>query len=106
MKMRNINLMILLEHKNIKTILQKTMFPIGLKKFLLLQKLKMLFCGHMLLVILMVKKLLKRFTKKNCKKEIEKCLQLKKSLKEKAINYKLNVKATIVLLITGLIKKV
>ena len=82
------------------------MFPIGLKKFLLLQKLKMLFCGHMLLVILMVKNLLKRFTKKNCKKEIEKCLQLKKSLKEKAINYMLNVKATIVLLITGLIKKV
>ena len=78
MTMRNINLTILLEHKNIKTILQKTMFPISLKKFLLLQKLKMQFCGHMLLVILKVTQMLKRFTKKNWKKQIEKCLQFKK----------------------------
>ena len=39
------------------------MFQFGLKKFLLLEKLKMLFRGHMLLVILKVKKLLEDFTK-------------------------------------------
>ena len=38
---------------------------IGLKKFLLLKKLKTQFHGHMLLVILMVKKLLEHFMKKN-----------------------------------------
>ena len=54
------------------------MFQIGLKKFLLLQKLKILFRGHMLLVILKVKKLLERFAKENCKKQIKKNLELKK----------------------------
>ena len=39
------------------------MFQFGLKKILLLEKLKMLFRGHMLLVILKVKKLLEDFTK-------------------------------------------
>ena len=38
------------------------------KKFLLLKKVKILYSGHMLLMILTVKKLLKRFMKKNCKK--------------------------------------
>ena len=64
-KILNLKLVILIEYKNIKTFLQKAIFQIGLKKFLLLQKLKILFCGHMLLVILKVKKLLERFTKKN-----------------------------------------
>ena len=41
--------MILLEYQNIKIFLQKAMFEIGSKKFLLLQKLKMLFARHMLL---------------------------------------------------------
>ena len=56
----------------------EAMFQIGLKKFLLLKKLKTLFRGHMLLVILKAKKLLERFTKKNCKKQIKKGLELKK----------------------------
>ena len=43
-------------------------FKIGLKKFLLLKKLKIQFHGHMSLMILMVKKLLKHFMKKNCKR--------------------------------------
>ena len=34
--------------------------------------LKTLCCGHVLLVILMVKKLLEHFTKKNCQKKIRK----------------------------------
>ena len=47
---------------------------IGLKKFLWLKKLKIQFHGHMLLVILMVKKLLEHFMKKNCKKQSNKNL--------------------------------
>ena len=68
----------MLEYQNIKTVLQKTIFQIDLKKFLLFQKLKILFRGHMLLVILRTKKWLERFTKKNCKIQIKKSLQLKK----------------------------
>ena len=66
MKILNLELVILLEYQNIKTFLQKAMFEIGLKTFLLLQKLNILFRGHMLLVILKTKKLLER-KKKNCK---------------------------------------
>ena len=66
------------EFQNIKTFLQKAMFQIGLKKFLLLQKLKILFRGHMLLVILKAKNLFEHFTKKNCKKQIKKSLEFKK----------------------------
>ena len=51
-----------------KNILQKAMFQISLKTFLLLKKLKTLCHGHTLLVILKTKKLLERFTKKNYKK--------------------------------------
>ena len=67
LKILNLKLVILLEYQNIKRFLQKAMLQIGLK-FLLLQKLKILFREHMLLVILKVRKLLERFTKKNCKK--------------------------------------
>ena len=66
MKILNLELVILLEYQNIKTFLQKAMFEIGLKTFFLLQKLNILFRGHMLLVILKTKKLLER-KKKNCK---------------------------------------
>ena len=52
------------KYQNIETFLQNVTFQIGLKKFLRMQKLKILLCGHMLLVILMVNKLLERFTKK------------------------------------------
>ena len=67
LKILNLKLVILLEYQNMKRFLQKAMLQIGLK-FLLLQKLKILFREHMLLVILKVRKLLERFTKKNCKK--------------------------------------
>ena len=62
----------------IKTILQNAIFQIGLKKFFLLQKLKIQSCGNMLLVILKAQRLLELFTKKNNKKQIEKSLELKK----------------------------
>ena len=63
-----------------KTFLQKAVFQIDLKKFLLLQKLitKILFRWHILLLILKVKKLLERFTKNNCKKKLKNSLGLKK----------------------------
>ena len=53
------------------------MFQIALNKFLWL-KLKILFRGHMLLVILKEKKLLERFMKTYSKKQIKKSLKLKK----------------------------
>ena len=77
MKILNLELVILLEYQNIKTFLQKAMFEIGLNTFLLLQKLNILFRGHMLLVILKTKELLER-TKKNCKNKTKKSVELKK----------------------------
>ena len=48
MQLLNLKLMILLEYKNIKTFLPKVTFQIDLKRFLLLQKLKTLCCGHVI----------------------------------------------------------
>ena len=76
MKIINLKLVIQLEYQNIKRFLQKAIFQIDLKKFLLLQKLKILFHGHMLLVILKVKQLLERFAKKNYKKQGKKNSEL------------------------------
>ena len=64
----------------------------------MIKKIKTLYHGHMLLLILRVKNLLQRFPKKNCKKEFKKSL-------ENVMNYVLNGKHVIVLLIVGLIKK-
>ena len=61
-------LVILLEYQNIKIFFAIFTLQIHLKKFLWLKKLKILYCGHLLLMILMEKKLLERFTKKICKK--------------------------------------
>ena len=81
MKILNWKLVILLEYQNIKMFLQRVTLRIGLKKFSTLKNLKTLFRGHMLLVIVKVKKLLKRFTKKNCKKTNQK--ELEKVIKRK-----------------------
>ena len=54
----------------------------------------------------MVKKLLEAFMKKNWKKLIKNNLEQRKQLKEKLINYMLNGKVMIILLIVGLIKKI
>ena len=61
-KILNLKLLMLLKYQNIKTFLQKTMLQID-KKFLRLKKLKTLYCGDFLLVILTEKKLLERFPK-------------------------------------------
>ena len=65
-----------------KNFLQKGTLQIGLKKFLLLKKLKMLCLGYMLLVILTEKKSLERFTKKYSKKN-QKEFRVKKLIKRK-----------------------
>ena len=67
-KILKLRLVILLEYQNIKTFLEKAMFQIVLKTFLLLQKLKIVSCGHIMLVMLRANKLSKRFTKNKCKK--------------------------------------
>ena len=58
-----------------KNFFLKDTCQISLKKFLLLVKLKIQFYGHILLMILMVKKLLEHFMKKNCKRLIKKNLE-------------------------------
>ena len=50
-KILNLKLVILLEYQNINIFLEKVKLQIGPKKFLSLQKLKILCRGHMLLVI-------------------------------------------------------
>ena len=52
----------------------KDLVQIGLKKFLWLKKLKILFQGHMVLMISMVKKLLEHFMINSYKKQIKKDL--------------------------------
>ena len=73
----------MLKHQNVKMFLQKVTFQIGLKKCLWLKKLEILFRGHILLVILKVKKLLEHFTKKNCKKINQRKFRVQKVIKRK-----------------------
>ena len=49
-KVLNLKLVIMLEYQNIKIFLQKPMFQISLK-FFVIKKVKNSFCGHMLLVM-------------------------------------------------------
>ena len=63
------------EFLNTKIFLLRDTHQTGLKKVLLLVKLKIQFHGHMLLMILMVKKLLEHFMIKNYKRLINKNLE-------------------------------
>ena len=81
-KILNSRLVITSEFLSTKILLQKDTCQIGLKKFLLLLKLKIQFHGHMLLMILMVKKLLEHFVRKNCKRLIKK-FRIEKLIKRK-----------------------
>ena len=65
-------LVILLEYQNIETFLQKVTLEIGLKKSLWLKKLKIVFRGLMLLVILKVKKLREFRTEKLTRRKVDK----------------------------------
>ena len=73
-KTLHFKLVIVLEYKNAKTFSLKDTLKIGLKNFLWLKKLKIQFYGHLLLVILVVKKLLEHFIKRNFKKQTNKNL--------------------------------
>ena len=95
----------MLKYQNAKTFLLKDILQIGLKKFLWLKKLKIMFHGHMLPMISMVKKLLVHFMKKNYKKQINEDLGQRKSLKEKEINYMWSGKDMIIHLIAEWRKK-
>ena len=65
-------LVILLEYQNVETFLQKVTLWIGLKKSLWLKKLKIVFRGLMLLVILKVKKLKEFRTEKLTRRKVDK----------------------------------
>ena len=67
-KILNSKLVITFEYQNRKAFLLKDILQIDLKKFLSIKMLKILSHGHMLLVILLMKKLLEHFMKTYCKK--------------------------------------
>ena len=75
-----------------KNIFTKGCAPNWSEEILVLIKLKIHFHGHMLVMILMVKKLLEYSMKRNCKRLIKKNSELKKYLRKKVINYMLNGK--------------
>ena len=77
-KIANLKLVIMLEYQNTKLFLQNITLEVGLKNFLWLKKLKILYGGHMLLMVLTEKKLLERFMKKISKKQIKNSLELEK----------------------------
>ena len=59
------------------------MFQIGLQKFLLLQKLEILCCGHMLLGILQAGKIVGTFWQKELQKANQKEFRVEKVIKRK-----------------------
>ena len=63
--------------------MQNVKLEIGLKKVFVINKVSILYRGHMLLEILMMKKLLEWFTKKDCKKQVKKSLEFKKVITKK-----------------------
>ena len=67
-KILNSKLVIIFEYQNRKAFLLKDILQIDLKKFLSIKMLKILSHGHMILVILLMKKLLEHFMKTYCKK--------------------------------------
>ena len=74
-KILNLKLVVMQEFQNTKIFVLKGICQIGQKKYSLLKKLKILYHGHMLLMILMVKKLLVHFMKMNCKRLVNKNLE-------------------------------
>ena len=70
-KILHLKLVIMLEYENIKVFLLTDVLKTGLKKYLS----KILYHGHMLLMILMMKKLLDRLMKKIYKRQIKKSLK-------------------------------
>ena len=65
MKILNLKLVILLEYQNIKILFAKRYVTNWSEEVFVIKKTKNTLPGHILLVILNVKKFLERFTKKN-----------------------------------------
>ena len=76
----NLQLVIVLEYQNIETFLQKTIFQIGLNKFFLIKKLKTLFCGHIILVILTGEEIVGTFYEKELQKTNQKEFRIEKAI--------------------------
>ena len=70
-----------------------------------LKKLKILFHGHILLVIYYSEKIIRTFYEKELQKTNQKEFRIEKKLRRKVINYMSNGKDMIIHLIAGLIKK-
>ena len=68
--------MILLEYQNLKVFLQKVTLQSGWKKLLGLKKLKILYRGHVIIMILLERKL------------NQKELRIEREIKKKVVNYK------------------
>ena len=68
------------------TLFAKSYIPNWPEEDFLIRKVKNIMHGHMLIVILMVKKFLKQFTIKKLKRQIKQRLELKKQSREKVIN--------------------
>ena len=68
--------MILLEYQNLKVFLQKVTLQSGRKKLLGLKKLKILYRGHVIIMILLERKL------------NQKELRIEREIKKKVVNYK------------------
>ena len=103
-KILNLKLVILLENKNVKISLQKVTLQVGMKKFSWLKKLKILWHGLMLLLILTAKKFWTFLRKRIGKKKSKRVPNWKNNKEKRGINYMLNGKDTIICLIVGLIK--
>ena len=77
----------MLEYQNIKIFFQNVTLHIGQKKLknvkFVIKKGKILYHGHMLLVILKENKLLEHFMKTNCKKTNQKEFRIGKVIKRK-----------------------
>ena len=84
--------MIIQEYQNTKTFLFKAILQIGLKKFLCLKKLKILFCGHVINGLTR-KEIVGTFYKKKLRKTNQ------KEFKENVINFISNGKDIIICLI-------
>ena len=66
-----------------KNIFEKGYIPNWSKKVLVIKKVKKMFCGNKVLVILMVKKMLEYFIKKNCKETSQRHIWIEKVVKNK-----------------------
>ena len=104
-KILNLKLEIILEFQGIKTYLLKCIWLIGVKKYLLLKKLKILLRG---LVIndLNGEEIIGTFYEKELQKTSQEEFRIEKVIKRKGEKYMSNRKVIIIDLIAGLIKKI